>query len=222
MKCELEQWRVGSSPVLNIAVWELSETCQAVGPTLKERPEILKSPSVCLIHFLSSHSFEGPCDQLDPAYAQLTARFSCCGALYIFRASSLLKQGLLCALRVALTLEWNFKGVVKKWVGRAARAWRCWSLLGQRVGQWPSQAIFSSIASSEEWQGAGWGGPKPDGVSAASSKLFSCSDRDELLTWAWHTRHALEGSLWLDAWEWPLRLQEPPDGHQWSWWPKES
>lgn len=37
MKCELEQWRVGSSPVLNIAVWELSETCQAVGPTLKEK-----------------------------------------------------------------------------------------------------------------------------------------------------------------------------------------
>lgn len=36
MKCELEQWRAGFSPVLNIAVWEVCETCQAVGPTLKE------------------------------------------------------------------------------------------------------------------------------------------------------------------------------------------
>jgi len=51
------------------------------------------------------HSFEGPYGQLDPAYAQFTAIFSHYGALYISRASSLLKDELHCALRVALALE---------------------------------------------------------------------------------------------------------------------
>lgn len=191
-KCELEQWRAGSSPVLNIAVWELSETCQADGPTLK-RMKALKylgvfnfpysflvlpqlwmflwwfRPCVCTV---CNHIF------------MLGCSVHLCGIFPSENGVSLCPES---HVGAGMKFQWGGKVVNR----RAARVWQYWCPLGQHIGWWSSQTSFTNAASSKQWEGSGLRGPKQTWCQQhPGSRLAVVWGR------APHSQHTLQGNLW--------------------------